>query len=90
MLGSCISTSAVAYQGREDRCASCIPYRVLTVSHCQRLSHSAAATATATAKPVSQARFVGEVKTFIRLIDRVQGLFVQKTCQFFQVYQVVK
>jgi len=44
MLSSCISASAAAYQSRGDRCASGIPCRVLTVSHCQRLSHSAAAT----------------------------------------------
>lgn len=46
-------------------------------SHIASDCHSAAATATA-AKAVSQARFVGEVKTFIRLNDRVQSLFVQK------------
>lgn len=39
-------------------------------------SQSHIATATA-AKAVSQARFVGEVKTFIRLIDKAQSLFVQ-------------
>lgn len=77
MLGSCVSTSAVAYKGREDRCISCIPYGVLTVSHCQPLSHGAAATAAA-AKAASQAGLVGEVKNSIRLIDRVQSLFVQK------------
>lgn len=42
------------------------------------------------AQAVSQESFVAEVKTSVRLIERVQSLFVQKFANFCQVYQVVK